>query len=90
MHEHALIADLLRKITAIAHTEGAQKVISVQVRLGALCHVSAAHLREHFLQAAAGTLAEGARLDIEVATDITDPLAQEIVLDSVEVVRADP
>ncbi|MCS6924751.1 MAG: hydrogenase maturation nickel metallochaperone HypA [Candidatus Binatia bacterium] len=90
MHEHALIADLIRKITTIAHAEGAQQVLSVQVRLGALCHVSADHLREHFLHAAAGTVAEGARLDIEVSTDITDPLAQEIVLDSVEVARADP
>lgn len=90
MHEYALIADLIRKVTAIAHAEGAQKVIGVQVRLGALCHVSAAHLREHFLQAAAGTIAEGARLDIEVSTDIADPLAQEIVLDSVEVARTDP
>ena len=85
MHERSLVADLMRKIAAIAREESARKVISVKVQLGALCHLSAPHLREHFAQAACGTIAEGARLDIEVLTDVTDPHAQEILLDSVEV-----
>ena len=85
MHERSLIADLMRKIAAIAREESARKVISVKVQLGALCHLSAPHLREHFAHAARGTVAEGARLNIEVLTDVTDPHAQEILLDSVEV-----
>ncbi len=85
MHEGSLIADLMRKVAAVAQMEGARTVISVKVRVGALCHLSAAHLREHFLQAACGTVAAGARLDIEVVTDVADPHAQEIVLESVEV-----
>ena len=85
MHERSLIADLMRKIAAIAREESARKVISVKVQLGALCHLSAPHLREHFAQAACGTVAGGAPLDIEVLTDVTDPHAQEILLDSVEV-----
>ena len=85
VHEHSLITDLLRKLAAVVQAEGVSKVISVKVRLGALCHLSAPHFQEHFIHAVRGTVAEDARLDIEVLTDATDPHAQEIVLDSVEV-----
>jgi hydrogenase nickel incorporation protein HypA/HybF len=85
MHELSLIADLMRKIAFIAREEGAAKVTCVKVKVGVFCHLSVAHLREHFVHAARGTVAEGARLDIEVLTDMTDPRAQEILLDSVEV-----
>jgi Zn finger protein HypA/HybF involved in hydrogenase expression len=85
VHEHSLIADLMRKITAIAGEAGAEKVISVKVQLGALCHLSAAHFSEHFTHAARDTVAEGARLDIETLTDETDLHAQDLRLDSVEV-----
>jgi len=82
MHEHSLMADLMRKIETIA---GKQEVVGVKVKLGALSHISAEHFRGHFLRAAAGTCAEQARLDIEVLTDIHDPQAQEILLDSLEI-----
>jgi hydrogenase nickel incorporation protein HypA/HybF len=85
MHELSLIADLMRKIASIAQEQGAEKVIYVKVKLGALCHLSVAHLREHFAHAARGTVAEGALLEIEELTDMIDPHAQEILLDSVEV-----
>lgn len=84
MHERSLIADLMQKIVSLAWAEGAGKVISVKVRLGALCHLSAGHFREHFVHAARGTVADSARLDIEILTDVTDPYAQEILLESVE------
>jgi hydrogenase nickel incorporation protein HypA/HybF len=57
----------------------------VKVKLGALAHISAEHFREHFQQAARGTAAEGARLDIDVSTDESDPCAQDILLKSVDV-----
>ncbi len=82
MHEMSLMADLLRKVEATAQ---AQQVVSVTVKLGALSHISPEHFREHFAQATRGTIAEGARLEIEVLTDLSDPQAQQIVLDSVEV-----
>jgi hydrogenase nickel incorporation protein HypA/HybF len=85
MHELSLIADLIGKINALAQGQGAAKVLSVRIKLGALSHVSAAHVREHFARAARGTVAQGAQLDIEVLTDITDPHVHEILLDSVEV-----
>jgi hydrogenase nickel incorporation protein HypA/HybF len=84
-HELSLMADMLRKVQAVAHAEGADHVVSVSVRLGALAHISPTHLREHFEAAAQGTVAEGARVDVEVNEDVDDPQAQEIVLLSVEV-----
>ena len=85
MHEFSLIASLLNKIEAIAREQQATKVTGVRVRLGALAHISADHLREHFEQGALGTIAEGARLDVTVGCDYTEPHAQEILLESVVV-----
>ncbi len=85
MHEFSLIADVLRKITFVAQEHGAAKVTRATLNLGALCHLSAAHLRAHFTQAACGTVAEGADLQINTLTDIHDPHAQEITLESIEV-----
>ncbi len=85
MHEFSLLANLMSKINTIAQEQNLDKVIAVKVKLGALSHISADHFREHFVHSAQGTVAEGARLDIEVLTDTTDPQAQEILLDSIEV-----
>jgi hydrogenase nickel incorporation protein HypA/HybF len=85
MHEHALIADLIRKIETIARANNARRVVKVKLRLGALSHMSPEHMREHFAAAAQGTLAQGAVLESEVSTDIDDSRARDIVLDSVDV-----
>ncbi|MEY3122296.1 MAG: hydrogenase maturation protease [Nitrosomonas sp.] len=88
MHEFSLMADLLRKIERIAQEAGGQEKIAItaiRVKLGALSHISAAHFREHFEIAIKGTVAGGARLDVEELTDTSDPHAQEIILDSLEV-----
>lgn len=85
MHEASLMADLIQKITTLANAQQACKVTGVHLTLGALSHMSPAHLCEHFVQAAQGTVAEGARLDIDARTDITEPLALDIRLDSIEV-----
>jgi hydrogenase nickel incorporation protein HypA/HybF len=85
MHEASLMADLMRKIEAVARQDGAKKVLGVSVKLGALSHMSPAHFREHFAVASQGTLAQGAQLKIEVLENINDPHAQEILLESVEV-----
>lgn len=85
MHELSLMADLMRKIEAAAQKHGASKVVGVKVQLGALAPLSAEHFREHFEWAARGTLAEGARLEIEALSDISDPHAQAIWLVSVDV-----
>ena len=85
MHEFSLIHDLMKKIESIAREHGGRRIISVKVRLGALSHISPEHFREHFIQAATGTVAVGARLEIEQQKDEADPRAQDILLESVEV-----
>jgi hydrogenase nickel incorporation protein HypA/HybF len=85
MHEFSLMSDLMRKIETIAREQNARKIVGVRVRLGALSHMSAQHFQEHFVQAASGTVADGARLEIEELKDPTDPRAQDILLESVEV-----
>jgi len=85
MHEMSLIHDLMRKIQTIARDQNATRVAAVKVRIGALAHISADHFREHFEEEAKGTIADGARLDVEMLTDERHPQAQDIILDSVEV-----
>jgi hydrogenase nickel incorporation protein HypA/HybF len=79
------MVDLQRKLDAIAREQHPAKIIDVTIKLGALAHVSAQHLREHFVRACQGTPLEGARLQIDLGTDMADLHAQDILLDRVEV-----
>jgi hydrogenase nickel incorporation protein HypA/HybF len=85
MHERALMDDVIRELEAVAQAEGARRVTRVGVRLGALSHFDAGHFREHFVEAARGTVAEGAVVDATVVDDIGDPRAQDVVVETVEV-----
>ena len=85
MHEKALMDDLMRTIESRARAEGARRVTFVRVRLGALSHFTAGHFREHFEDAARGTLAEGAEVEAELRTDPTEAEAQGVVLESIDV-----
>jgi len=85
MHEFSLMADLLRKIEQLARDAKAERVAAVTVKLGALCHITPDHFREHFEAAIVGTVAEGATLDIELSEDRDDPNAQDILLGSIEI-----
>lgn len=85
MHEHSLIANLLSRIDAIAREQNATRVVGVAVWIGALAHISAGHFREHFEDGSRGSLAEGARLDIDMSDDPDHPQAQDILLRSIEV-----
>jgi len=86
MHEFSLIKDLIHKISTIAREQHASKVIGVTVKLGALSHISPDHFREHFVHASRGTISEGARLNIEFMTDITDQQSQDVLIKNIEVV----
>ena len=90
MHEHALIREVMSRIDEIARAEGATRVTRVQVRLGALSHVTPAHFCEHFEDAAHGTLAAGAIIDAEVVGDVRSERAHDVVLESVEIELPDP
>lgn len=85
MHERALMADVVGRIEQVAAAEGAARVTKISVRLGALSHFTPEHFGEHFVDAARGTLAEGAEVDAVVDDDINSSLARDVVLESVEV-----
>lgn len=85
MHESSLMKGLMRQILAEAESHDAKRVASVGVVLGALSNITPAHFGEHFADAARGTIAEGASLEITSAEDIADPHAQDIMITSVEV-----
>ena len=85
MHELTLLKGLLSKIEAIAEKNNSDRILGVTVKLGALSNISPDHFREHFDQAVVGTIAEGAKLTVRALTDMSDPQAQEIILESVEV-----
>jgi hydrogenase nickel incorporation protein HypA/HybF len=85
MHEQTLMKGLMRQVREIAAAEGAQRVVKVTVWLGALSHMSADHFGEHFVDAAVGSLAEGADLECFASNDIHDPHALDVVLKGIEV-----
>ena len=85
MHEKALMDDLMAKILGVAAAQGDARVTQIKVWLGALSHFTPEHFREHFDDAARGTLAEGARIEVTLDDDLTDPRAQGVVLESVVV-----
>jgi hydrogenase nickel incorporation protein HypA/HybF len=85
MHETGITRDLVRKIEAISREADATRVVGVTVRLGALAQMSPSHFREHFDESAAGTVVEGADIRIIESDDVTDPDAQHVVLEDVQV-----
>ena len=85
MHEKAQLDDLMRKLETVAREQSARRVLAIKVRLGALSHFTPEHFREHFVDASRGGLAQDARVDVMISTDLSDPGAQGIVLESVEV-----
>jgi hydrogenase nickel incorporation protein HypA/HybF len=88
VHETGLVRDLISRIELEARRGGALRVRSVKVRLGALSHLSPEHFLDHFSIESKGTLAEGARVDVEVSDDASDPGAQGVWLRSLEVEEA--
>ena len=85
MHERSVVAGLVRQVELAA---AGATVTAVRVRLGKLCHLSPEHLRDHFAVAAAGSdVAGGAELIVVAGTDAADPLAGDLVLESIDVVE---
>jgi hydrogenase nickel incorporation protein HypA/HybF len=76
--------DLIGKILATAETEQARRVVSIRVRLGALSHFTPEHFREHFVDAARGTCAEGAAVIADADDAVTSADAQGVVLEEIE------
>lgn len=85
MHEYHLMNKLMNKILVLADEQQASKVTKVSVKLGALSHMSAPHFKEHFDEAAKGTIAENAEIEAEESQDIYDPNAQVVLLKSIDI-----
>ena len=80
-----MVNDLVRQVERAA---GGATVTTVRVRLGKLCHLSPEHLRDHFAVAAAESPSVGgAELVVAYGEDVADPLATELVLESIEIVE---
>ena len=86
MHESSVVSGLMRKIALLAREHDAEHVVGIRVRLGALSHFTPDHFREHFEDAARGTVAEGALVEVLQEDDIYDPNAQDVILDTVDLV----
>jgi Zn finger protein HypA/HybF involved in hydrogenase expression len=86
MDESAVAQALVIEISEIARMQQCNKVLSARVRLGAGTGISSDYLRQHFITLAQGTVAEDARLEIEVRQDADEPRSSEVVLEDVEVV----
>jgi hydrogenase nickel incorporation protein HypA/HybF len=84
MHEGTLIKDLVKKINELALAEGATRVDGVRVKVGEFSHVSADHLREHFVHESRGTLCEGARVDVDMISGLDNPDSLEIILETID------
>ena len=84
-----MMDDLVRKVLAVASAERAPSVVRIRVRLGALSHFTPAHFREHWDDASAGTIAEGAKVEAVLDPDLVGKAAQGVVLESVEVATSE-
>lgn len=89
MHELSLLNNLMMKINALARENNCTEISAVKVWIGALAHISAEHFREHFDQAAKGSVVENAQLLVELSADQQHENAADILLVSVDIVEKD-
>ncbi len=67
MHELAVCQSLLEEVKRVARENGAASVTRIVLKVGPLSGVEADLLRNAYPLAAAGTIAEDAELEIEIA-----------------------
>jgi hydrogenase nickel incorporation protein HypA/HybF len=79
MHEFKLVADVLKNVLAAAQKNQAKKVSVVRLQVGEHCHAAPDNVEFLFKQAARGSIAEGAKLEIK-----TIP-GEDLILDSIQV-----
>ena len=85
MHESGMMKGLMRQIDAAVEQQGGTRVVAVKVSIGIVTQMSADHFRGHFEEAAAGTMAEGATLRVDIIEDLANERALDVFLESVEV-----
>lgn len=77
--------EFVHLIEDIAYTYQAQHVAAITIKLGALCHISPTYFRQHFIESAEHTLAEGAELIFFTGEDETERYASDVTLVALEV-----
>jgi Zn finger protein HypA/HybF involved in hydrogenase expression len=90
VHESGLMQDIVREVTRAATAHGATRVLSVRLRAGVMSPYGDSAIRAHFEHMAEGTVAEGALLVIEHDDDPRSPIAQSVVVETMEVEEAAP
>jgi hydrogenase nickel incorporation protein HypA/HybF len=65
MHETAVVEGLMRILTQTAAANGVDRIVSVRLKIGKLRGLDPRQIRAGFEMFAEGTLADGARLDID-------------------------
>jgi Zn finger protein HypA/HybF involved in hydrogenase expression len=88
MHERSVASKLVKQAIEIVERSGAQRAVSVGVRLGGLSQISEPHFRAQFAAAADGTSLQDALLEVAVGEEELEPTSLDVVLTHVEV--ADP
>jgi len=88
MHERTVALELVREASEIVARSGADRAVSVEIRLAALGDLSEPHLRSQFAAAAEGTPLEDALLQVSITEDALTGETLDVVLTHVEV--ADP
>lgn len=79
---------LVREIIKAATRQHATKVVSAKVKLDALAGISPDRLREQFVIAAMGSIAEEAVLEVEIASGSFESHTNGIYLETVELIVA--
>ena len=79
MHELGIVESVLKSATAKARESGAKKVTAIRLRVGDMEMLTPEALQESFGLAAAGTLAEGAKLHVEIIP------GHEVIVDEIEI-----
>ncbi len=82
MHESGIIQELMTKVEEAARANSASKVVSIDLSIGLLAGIEPDHLREHFVIAAMGTIAEGAELRIQTTEEPTGILLQSLEVET--------
>lgn len=80
MHEMSLLRGLVQQLETTARQHGGGRIRVVRLKLGPLAHIEPEHLREHFVAATHGTLAESATLEIETTNEL-----HELTLESLDI-----
>ena len=65
MHELSIVEGIMRAAVPEAEKHGAKKILAVRLRIGELSGVIPECISEYFAIAAKGTMAEGAKLEVE-------------------------